>query len=93
MEIIIIEMKIIMIYNNNLSGMKNMNNIDNENNLRYNNIANNSNNMPPENDFNQNFARTSPSSQNLYNNNGNNNNNDNFRTSISSVGEKLIYNN
>ena len=52
--------------------------------------------MPPDNDFNQNFSRTSPPSQNSYNNNGNNfqnNNNDNFRTSMSSVGEKLIYNN
>ena len=79
--------------NMNNNNMVNMNNINNENNLRYNNSPNN---MPPDNDFNQNFSRTSPPSQNSYNNNGNNfqnNNNDNFRTSMSSVGEKLIYNN
>ena len=81
----------------NMPNMNNMNNINNDNNLRY-NSPNNPNNMPPDNDFNQNFARTSPTPQNLYNNNGNNfqnnnNNNDNFRTSMSSVGEKLIYNN
>ena len=83
----------------NMQSMDNMNIINNENNLRYNNnTPNNPNNIPPDNDFNQNFARTSPTPQNLYNNNGNNfqnnnNNNDNFRTSMSSVGEKLIYNN
>jgi len=81
-------------YRNN-NNYENMNN--NENNLRYSNNNNNPNNPPPDNDFNQNFSRTSPSSQNLYNNNnnGNNNsnNNNNFRTSMSSIGEKLIYNN
>ena len=77
--------------------MNNMTNINNENNLRYDNNPNNFNKTSPNNDFNQNFARTSPPSQNSYNNNENNfqknNNNDNFRTSMSSVGEKLIYNN
>ncbi len=77
--------------NNNFDNMNN-----NDNNLRY----NSPNNIPPENDFNQNFARTSPPSQNSYNNNNNmnnnpnnNNNNNNFRSSMSSIGEKLIYNN
>ena len=75
--------------NNNLQDINN----NNEKNLRY-----NDNNIP-ENEFTQNFARTSPPSQNVYNNNGNNysnnksNNNNPFRTSMSSVGEKLIYNN
>ena len=70
--------------NNNYENNNNMPNMNdnNENNLRYNNINN-----IPENDFNPNFSRTSPP-QNSYNN-GNNN----FRTSMSSVGEKLIYNN
>ena len=71
--------------NNNLPNMNNPNN-DN-NNLRYNNDSN---------EYNQNFSRTSPPSQDSYNNNGNNYQNDknnNFRTSMSSVGEKLIYNN
>ena len=80
---------------NNLRYNNNMNNINSENNLRYNNNPNNPSNIPPDNDFNQNFARTSPPSQNYNGNNfpNNNNNNDNFRTSMSSVGEKLIYNN
>ena len=80
--------------NNNYENNNNFQDINNnnENNARYNDK------IPPENDFNQNFSRTSPPSQNVYNNNGNNysNNNSNnspFRTSMSSVGEKLIYNN
>ena len=80
--------------NNNYENNNNFQDINNnnENNARYND------NIPPENEFNQNFSRTSPPSQNVYNNNGNNysNNNSNnspFRTSMSSVGEKLIYNN
>ena len=87
--------------NNNYDNMNNMNNMNNindnnfqnnnnnENNLRYNNINNN-----VDRDFNQNFSRTSPPSQNVYNNNNyRNNKEDNFRSSMSSVGEKLIYNN
>ena len=89
--------------NNNMNNNFRNNNYDNmnnnDNNLRYNSP---NNNMPAENDINQNFSRTSPPSQNLYNNNNsmnnnpnnnNNNNNNNFRTSMSSIGEKLIYNN
>jgi hypothetical protein len=89
--------------NNNMNNNFRNNNYDNmnnnDNNLRYNSP---NNNMPAENDLNQNFSRTSPPSQNLYNNNNsmnnnpnnnNNNNNNNFRTSMSSIGEKLIYNN
>ena len=73
--------------NNNLQNINN----NNENNLRYNNMNNNN---IPDNEFNQNFSRTSPPSQNIYNNNNNGNNNpNNIRTSMSSVGEKLIYNN
>ena len=76
--------------NSNNNNLQNINN-NNENNLRYNNMNNNN---IPDNEFNQNFARTSPPSQNIYNNNNNGNNNpNNIRTSMSSVGEKLIYNN
>ena len=64
----------------------------NDNNLRYNNNNNQNNiiqndNINNNNDFNPNFNRTSP---NINNNNMNQNNN---RTSMSQVGEKLIYNN
>ena len=75
--------------NSNNNNLQNINN-NNENNLRYNNMNNNN---IPDNEFNQNFARTSPPSQNIYNNNNGNNNPNNIRTSMSSVGEKLIYNN
>ena len=74
--------------NNNYQDLNN----NNERNLRYNDNI-------PDNEFNQNFSRTSPPSKNVYNNNGNNysnnnsNNNNPIRTSMSSVGEKLIYNN
>ena len=72
--------------NNNI--INNMN--QNENNFRYNNINNQNNIMPNEinnnNELNSNFNRTTPS----INNNINTNNN---RTSMSQVGEKLIYNN
>jgi hypothetical protein len=77
--------------NDNRNGNMNYNmNNNNENNLRYNNPQNNTNNILEDN-FNNNFSKTSPISQNLYNN-GNNYQNNN-RTSMSSVGEKLIYNN
>jgi len=46
----------------------------------------------PNNDFNPNFNRTSPPNSNNINNMNQNNNNYN-RTSMSQVGEKLIYNN
>ena len=64
----------------------------NDNNLRYNNNNNQNNkiqsdNINNNNDLNPNFNRTSP---NINNNNMNQNNN---RTSMSQVGEKLIYNN
>ena len=83
--------------NNNMNTLNNKNyDIQNENNLRYNNknfTGNNNNNQNnnniPNNDFNPNFNRTSPPNSNL----NYNNNNDNFRTSMSQVGEKLIYNN
>ena len=76
--------------NSNNNNLQNINN-NNENNLRYNNMNNNN---ISDNEFNQNFSRTSPPSQNIYNNNNNGNNNpNNIRTSMSSVGEKLIYNN
>ena len=65
--------------NNNMN--YNMNN-NNDNNLRYNN----------NNQFNPNFNRTSPLSNNNNRNNYQNNNN-NFRTSMSSIGEQLVYNN
>ena len=75
--------------NNNIN-----NNIyPNDNNLRYNNNNQNNineNNMNNNNDFNPNFNRTSPPNMNMNNNNINQNNN---RTSMSQVGEKLIYNN
>ena len=75
--------------NMNNNNLQNMNNSNNENNnLRYNNANN---------EYNQRFGRTSPPSRDLNNNNGNNyqneNNNNIFRTSMSQVGEKLIYNN
>ena len=76
--------------------MNNMNNINqNDNNLRYNNNMNQNNIMMndniPNNDFNPNFNRTSPPNNNM--NNINQNNNNYNRTSMSQVGEKLIYNN
>jgi hypothetical protein len=52
---------------------------NNDNNLRYNSP---NNNMPAENDLSQNFSRTSPPSQNLYNNNNSMNNNPNNNTII-----------
>ena len=75
----------------------NMNDINKNNNFKnYNNQKNayDVGNMP-DNDFNQNFSRTSPISKDLYNNGNNiqNNNIDSKRTPMSSVGEKLIYNN
>ena len=75
-------------YENQNNNINNMN--QNENNFRYNNINNQNNIMPNEinnnNELNSNFNRTTPS----INNNINTNNN---RTSMSQVGEKLIYNN
>ena len=73
-----------------------MNNNNDNNNFRYNNRM--------DGEYNQNFSRTSPPPQNNYppnnnhsfNNNNfpyNDNSNNNFRTSMSNVGEKLIYNN
>ena len=77
-----------MNYENQNNNINNMN--QNENNFRYNNINNQNNIMPNEinnnNELNSNFNRTTPS----INNNINTNNN---RTSMSQVGEKLIYNN
>ena len=80
--------------NNNLNyeNQNNNNMYQNDNNLRYNNNNNQNNiiqndNINNNNDFNPNFNRTSP---NINNNNMNQNNN---RTSMSQVGEKLIYNN
>ena len=64
----------------------NMNMNQNDNNLRYpnnKNLINNNNNM--NSDFNPNFNRTSPPN--------NDSNNNNFRSSMSQVGEKLVYNN
>ena len=94
------------INNRNMRGNNNMNmNYDNQNNninnniypndnnLRYNNNNQNNineNNMNNNNDFNPNFNRTSPPNMNMNSNNINQNNN---RTSMSQVGEKLIYNN
>ena len=94
------------INNRNIRGNNNMNmNYDNQNNninnniypndnnLRYNNNNQNNineNNMNNNNDFNPNFNRTSPPNMNMNNNMINQNNN---RTSMSQVGEKLIYNN
>ena len=75
--------------NMNYDSQNNMN--PNDNNFRYNTnnqnnmMLNDNNNMNNNNDFNPNFNRTSPS-------NMNNNINQN-RTSMSQVGEKLIYNN
>ena len=84
--------------NNNINNMnydnQNNNNMNqNDNNLRYNNKNMNLNNtlIPNNNmnnnnnDYNPNFNRTSPPN--------NDSNNNNFRTSMSHVGEKLIYNN
>ena len=75
-------------YENQNNNINNMN--QNENSFRYNNINNQNNIMPNEinnnNELNSNFNRTTPS----INNNINTNNN---RTSMSQVGEKLIYNN
>ena len=77
-----------MNYENQNNNINNMN--QNENNFRYNNINNQNNIIPNEinnnNELNSNFNRTTPS----INNNINTNNN---RTSMSQVGEKLIYNN
>ena len=77
-----------MNYENQNNNINNMN--QNENNFRYNNINNQNNIMPNEinnnNEINSSFNRTTPS----INNNINTNNN---RTSMSQVGEKLIYNN
>ena len=79
--------------NNNMNNMNNIN--QNDNNLRYNNNMNQNNIMMndniPNNDFNPNFNRTSPPNNNM--NNINQNNNNYNRTSMSQVGEKLIYNN
>ena len=77
-----------MNYENQNNNDNNM--IQNENNFRYNNNTNQNNIMPNEinnnnNELNNNFNRTTPS---INNNNINNN-----RTSMSQVGEKLIYNN
>ena len=77
-----------MNYENQNNNDNNM--IQNENNFRYNNNTNQNNVMPNEmnnnnNELNNNFNRTTPS---INNNNINNN-----RTSMSQVGEKLIYNN
>ena len=78
--------------NNNINNIyKNDNNLRYNNNNNQNNIINqneNINNNNNINDFNPNFNRTSP--PNINNNNINQNNN---RTSMSQVGEKLIYNN
>ena len=77
-----------MNYENQNNNINNMN--QNENNFRYNNINNQNNIIPNDinnnNELNSNFNRTTPS----INNNINTNNN---RTSMSQVGEKLIYNN
>ena len=77
-----------MNYENQNNNINNMN--QNENNFRYNNINNQNNIITNEinnnNELNSNFNRTTPS----INNNINTNNN---RTSMSQVGEKLIYNN
>ena len=83
-------------FENQNNNMNNMNNINqNNNNLRYNNNMNQNNIMMndniPNNDFNPNFNRTSPPNNNM--NNINQNNNNYNRTSMSQVGEKLIYNN
>ena len=82
--------------NDFINNRNNMNNINqNDNNLRYNNNMNQNNIMMndniPNNDFNPNFNRTSPPNNNM--NNINQNNNNYNRTSMSQVGEKLIYNN
>ena len=81
-----------MNYENQNNNMNNFN--QNDNNLRYNNNQNNMmmNENIPNNDFNPNFNRTSPPNSNNMNNMNQNNNNYN-RTSMSQVGEKLIYNN
>ena len=74
-----------MNYNNQNNNMNNI--YQNENNLRYNNNNQNNRNMlennQNNNDFNPNFNRTTPSNMNNINN----------RTSMSQIGEKLIYNN
>ena len=74
-----------MNYNNQNNNMNNI--YQNENNLRYNNNNQNNRNMlennQNKNDFNPNFNRTTPSNMNNINN----------RTSMSQIGEKLIYNN
>ena len=83
--------------NNNIQGINN----NKENNVKYNINENNiNNNNIPDNEFNQNFSRTSPPSRNSYNYNNNkennysnNVNNNSYKTSMSSIGQKLIYNN
>ena len=76
---------------NNIQDINN----NNENNVKYNNndIKNMNNNNISDNEYNQNFSRTSPPTRNSYNNKDNNYSNNSYKTSMSSIGEKLIYNN